>query len=207
MDETIPILIAVEDALSEAVLRAMFEQSSSACTVGNCLGREGSGYLKKNIVGFNKSAKGIPFFVLTDLDQTDCPPVLLNNWLSVPKHGNLIFRIAVREIESWLLAHRSAFAAFLGIRTTLIPSKPDELEDPKRSLLQLATRSKKRFLREAIVPAIGSTAKIGPDYNGALISFIQTTWMAKEASKHSPSLNSALKAIEKFKPVYGKNTY
>ena len=64
---------------------------------------------------------------------------------------------------------------------------------------------KKRLLREAIVPAVGSTAKIGSDYNGALISFIQTTWMAKKASKLSPSLNSALKAIEKFKPVYGKN--
>jgi len=29
-------------------------------------------------------------------------------------------------------------------------------------------------------------------------------WMAKETSKYSPSLNSALKAIEKFKPVYDK---
>ncbi len=47
MDETIPIIIAVEDALSEAVLRVMFEQSSRTYTVGNCLGRKGSGYLKK----------------------------------------------------------------------------------------------------------------------------------------------------------------
>ena len=105
MDENIPIVIAVEDYLSEAVLRVMFMQSTRAYAVGNCLGRKGSGYLKKKIKGFNQVAKGIPFFVLTDLDQTDCPPLLIGKWLSIPKHENLLFRIAVREIESWLLAH------------------------------------------------------------------------------------------------------
>ncbi len=56
----------------------MFEQSSRAFAVGSCLGHEGSGYLKKNMRKFNKAARGVPFFVLTDLDQTDCPPMLRN---------------------------------------------------------------------------------------------------------------------------------
>jgi len=163
MDETIPILIAVEDALSEAVLRAMFEQSSRTHAVGNCLGREGSGYLKNNMRKFNKAAIGIPFFVLTDLDQIDCPPTLINRWLTVPKHENLIFRIAVREIES-----------------------------------------KKQSLKKAIVPADGSTAKIGPDYNEVLISFVHNFWQVKEASKNYPSLNRAFSAIKTFRPVWTK---
>ena len=204
MDETIPILIAVEDALSEAVLLAMFEQSSRTYAVGNCLGRIGSGYLRKNIAGFNKAARGTPFFVLTDLDQTDCPLALINKWLSVPKHENMIFRIAVREIESRLLAHREAIVSFFGVRENLIPSDPDNLGDPKRFLIRLASKSRKSDLRKAIVPANGSTAKIGPDYNGTLIFFVRNLWQVKEASKFSPSLRRAFNAIEKFKPIYLK---
>ena len=204
MDETIPILIAVEDALSEAVLRAMFEQSSRTFAVGHCLGREGSGYLKNNMRKFNKAAIGIPFFVLTDLDQTDCPPTLINRWLTVQNHENLIFRIAVREIESWLLAHREAFASFLGIQKSQLPLSPDDLEDPKSFLLKLTKKSKKQSLKKAIVPAAGSTAKIGPDYNGVLISFVYNFWQVKEASKISPSLNRAFSAIKAFDPVWTK---
>lgn len=182
----------------------MFEQSSRTFAVGNCLGHEGSGYLKKNMRKFNKAARGIPFFVLTDLDQTDCPPKLINRWLTVPKHDNLIFRIAVREIESWLLAHREAFASFLGIQKSQIPLSPDDLEDPKSFLLKLTKKSKKQSLKKAIVPAIGSTAKIGPDYNGVLISFVHNFWQVKEASKNSSSLNRAFSAIKAFRPVWTK---
>ncbi|MBL0702029.1 MAG: hypothetical protein JJV91_00955 [Desulfosarcina sp.] len=204
MDKIIPILIAVEDALSEAVLMAMFEQSSRTFAVGNCLGRQGSGYLKKNMRKFNKAARGIPFFVLTDLDQIDCPPTLINRWLTVPKHENLIFRIAVREIESWLLAHREAFASFLGIQKSLIPLNSDNLEDSKSFLLTLTKKSKKQTLKKAIIPSVGSTAKIGPDYNGVLISFVNNFWQVKEASKNSPSLKRAFNAIKAFNPVWTK---
>jgi hypothetical protein len=56
----------------------------------------------------------------------------------------------------------------------------------------------------AIVPAAGSTAKIGPDYNGVLISFVHNFWQLKEASKICPSLNQAFNAIKAFRPVWTK---
>jgi hypothetical protein len=202
MTEPIPIHIAVEDFLSEMVLRVMFEQSGRHFAVGACMGRMGFGYLKKNINGFNNAAKGTPFLILADLDQAECPPILIDEWLPVPKHNNLIFRIAVREVESWLLAHRKAFAGFLGIRENLIPPRPDELEDPKRVLIDLTAKSRKRRLREAIIPARGSTAKIGPDYNGALISFVQKSWKVREAAERSPSLNRSFHTIKTFQHVY-----
>ncbi len=202
MTDPIPINIAVEDFLSEMVLKVMLEQSGRRFAVGACLGRTGFGYLKKNIAGFNKAAKGTPFLMLADLDQAECPPVLIQEWLPVPKHNNLLFRIAVREVESWLLAHRKAFAGFLGIRENLIPSQPDELGDPKSALIELTVRSRKRQLREAIIPAPGSTAKIGPDYNGALILFVQNRWNVQEAASRSPSLNRAFNTIRTFQPVY-----
>ncbi len=138
------------------------------------------------------------------LAKVNSSPFLINRWLKVPKHENLIFRIAVREIESWLLAHREAFASFLGIQKTQIPLNPDELRDPKSFLLTLTKKSKKQSLKKAIVPAAGSTAKIGPDYNGVLISFVHNFWQVKEALKNSPSLKRAFSAIKIFNPVWTK---
>ncbi len=107
--------------------------------------------------------------MLTDLDKKECPLALLQEWLSSPKHPNLIFRVAIIEVEAWLLAHREAFAEFLGISVHLIPDDLDTVADPKQFLIGLANRSRKRILREAIVPSGNSTSKIGKDYNGQLI--------------------------------------
>lgn len=202
VNKVIPIHLAVEDPVSEFVLKVMLQQSGRNYAIGSCFGRSGFGYLKKSINGFNNAAKGTPFLILTDLDQTDCPPLLINEWLSAPKHNNLLLRIAVREVESWLLADRSAFAVFLGIRDELIPREPDELNDPKRLLVALASKSRKRKIRDAIVPTSGSTARIGPDYNSTLISYVLNNWNVREALKHSQSLNRAFTAITTFKPIF-----
>jgi len=172
MDEPIPIQLAVEDKLSEAVLRAILRQSDRMFCVGSCLQRGGFGYLKENIKRFNNAAKGTPFIVLTDLDNAECAPALLNEWLTIPKHHNLLFRIAVRKVEAWILAHRSAFAGFLGIKRESVPIRPDKLKDPKSTLIDLARKSRKRSLREAIVPRRSSTAKEGPGYNATLGRFV-----------------------------------
>ncbi|NVM22149.1 MAG: hypothetical protein HWN68_10270 [Desulfobacterales bacterium] len=202
MNDVIPINLAVEDPLSEIVVRVMLQQSGRHYAVGTCFGHYGFGYLKKRVNGFNNAAQGTPFLVLTDLDQTDCPPVLIREWFSSPIHNNLLFRIAVREVEAWLLAHRSAFAAFLGVREALVPDNPDELIDPKRSLIELTAKSRKRGIRDAIIPRAGSTARIGPDYNGQLISYVQNNWKAKEAINHSTSLSKAFHAIRTFQPIF-----
>jgi hypothetical protein len=199
MTEPIPILIAVEDLLSEAVARVLLDKSSRSFFV-NCIGRKGAGYIKKNITSLNNTAKGYPVFVLTDLDYAECPPSLIRDWLPHTMQPNLIFRVAVREVESWLLADRKGVAQFFGIKTTGIRSKPDEIMDPKQYLINLASKSRKRTIREAIVPATGSTAKIGPDYNGALIEFVYNKWQIKEATKNSTSLQRTLRAIQSFRP-------
>jgi len=204
MSDVIPINLAVEDALSESVLRQMLRQSGRPFAPGTCFGHVGFGYLKNKIAGFNNAAKGVPFLVLADLDRVECAPSLINDWLSVPRHHNLLFRIAGRSVESWLLAHRSACAKFLGISEKNIPAKPDELNQPKDVLIQLAAQSPRKTLREAIVPQQGSTARIGPDYNGRLSAFIHENWKVKEAVKHSPSLLRAFEAITSFKPVFHK---
>ena len=198
----IPINLAVEDALSEAVLKEMLKQSQRPFSVGTCLNRGGYGYIKKIIPGLNHGAKGMPYLVLTDLDNAECPLALISSWLSQPKHPNLIFRVAIKEVEAWLLAHREAFAEFLGISVGLIPGDVDEIADPKQLLIDLANRSRKRNLRDAIVPARNSTAKIGKDYNCQLIQFVQQSWQVEPAQATSRSLQRAMNALMNFEPTW-----
>ncbi|MBN2208807.1 MAG: DUF4276 family protein [Candidatus Coatesbacteria bacterium] len=205
MADLIPVHLAVEDQLSEAVLHAILRQSGRNYHVGTCLGRRGFSYLKKRIGRFNNAAKGTPFIVLTDLDRAECAPALVKDWLKAPKHHNLIFRVAVKEVESWIIADRSALASFLGIKREVVPEMPDKLDDPKEALVGLARKSRKTDLRDAIVPTQGSKVKRGPDYNATVGRFVKNCWDAKAAMKASPSLRRTFEAISGFRPTLPKN--
>lgn len=189
------INFAVEDLLSEIVLRKIIERDNRFI-VGNCYSRGGYGYLKNKINGFNNAAKGVPFIVLCDLVE-NCPPDQIKNWLRIPKHPNLLFRIAVKEIESWLLADNIGFSSFLGINIYLIPENTDIIDKPKQYLINLVKKSPKRKLREAILP-INASARVGPDYNGQLSIFINSIWNITRAMKNSESLNRTINTLNKF---------
>jgi len=205
MNEIIPVQLAVEDELSEVVLRAILRRSDRGYDVRRCFRPGGFGYLKKTINGFNNAAKGIPFIVLTDLNAAECAPALMKNWLRAPRHDNLMFRVAVKEVESWLIADRSALARFLGIKQEIVPETPDELKDAKQTLIELARRCPNAKLRNAIVPRRGSTAKIGSDYNATLGRFVESRWDIKAAMEASPSLRRTFEAISRFTPKLEKN--
>lgn len=61
---TIPVHLAVEDELSEAVLRRLLEHANRGYAVGVTFGRSGYGYLRNSIGGWNRAARGVPFVVL-----------------------------------------------------------------------------------------------------------------------------------------------
>lgn len=113
MSSPISVSLVVEDSLSEAVLQTILRQSKRPCSVGTCLGKKGAGFIRQRLSGFNKAAKWSPYIVLTDLDNAECPAVLFRSWLPETKSPYLIFRVAVREVEAWLLADRGAIAKFL----------------------------------------------------------------------------------------------
>jgi hypothetical protein len=202
MNAPIPINLAVEDELSESVLRKLLTQSEPVFAIGYAYRRGGFGYLRRTIAGFNQAARATPFVVMTDLDRGRCAPALIKEWLPQPQHPNLIFRVAVRAVEAWLLGHQCAFANFLGISEMLIPRDVDDLKDPKAALIRLAKRSRRRGLREAIVPREGSTARIGPDYNGCLSEFVTHHWEPTEAAASSPSLKRTLRRLRAFRPTW-----
>jgi hypothetical protein len=100
------------------------------------------------------------------------------------------------------MADRERFADFLGVSKNLIPDQIDIIPDPKKLLLQLASKSRNRDLRNDIVPRPGDKRKIGPDYNGRLGEFVQSSWRANVAYAHSPSLARAWKTLIAFHPIY-----
>ncbi|MEK6677205.1 MAG: hypothetical protein AABZ47_16325 [Planctomycetota bacterium] len=199
----IPVDLVVEDELSEAVARRALDCTGKPFLVGAAYGKTGFGYLKKRILGFNKAAKSTPYLVLTDLDKSSCPPDLITDWFGqTQRHPNLLFRVAVREVEAWLLAHREAFARFCGIAAKNIPKNVDQIEDAKQFLIRLVSKSKRRTVREDIVPSRTSFAKQGPAYNLRMTEFVNRHWDPRIASKCSESLSRTLSALDRFFPTW-----
>ena len=123
---TIPVHLATEDELSEAVLRRLLASANRGYAIGAAYGRGGFGYLRRTIPGWNRAARTAPFVVLTDLDRCPCPPDLIGDWLKEPRHPNLMLRVAVREVESWLLAGRLNLAQYLYVAEKWIPVFGDD---------------------------------------------------------------------------------
>ena len=197
MNEAIKIVIAAEDILSIEVAKKLLEENGHFIVI-NEINTHGSGNLKKNIRAYHNMAyNGIPSIVLTDLDRGNCAPELILDWLGLEPHNKLLFRVAVREIESWLLADRKGIAEFLGVKINKITHFPEELYDPKQDLINLA-RSGKKLIKEELVPPQKSTARIGVGYNATLTKFIQLFWDADRAREHSRSLCRTIERIKRL---------
>ena len=189
---TLLVNIATEDELSEAVAVRLVNGAFGDGRVGNRLGRQGNGYLIKKLPSLRQMANREPVLVLTDLDDTNCAPNLIETWSegqAFPE--NLLLRVAVRETEAWLLADRNGMAKLLGISPNKIPIDPETLDDPKRFLLNLA-RNAKREVRSELIVAKGAAASQGLGYNRLLSSFVSSDWRLEDAIIGSASLFKAV---------------
>jgi hypothetical protein len=191
------IFVAVEDDLSLAFARRLIaEQPTLEIFREKVCG--GFGALKRDIRKFDNMAKnGVPVFLITDLDNGRCPSQLTLEWLGSMPHPSLVFRVAVREIEAWLLAHPDPIAREFKISTTEFGQFPDDITDPKAMLLRLAGRAP-RNIRVGMQPKPGSTARIGPEYNAILSELVAADWDPKIASLRSPSLARTRKSLQRL---------
>ncbi len=190
--------LASEGSLDEQVLRQLIAQSARRIIPGVCYGKRGRDDLRENLPRFNQAAQHHPFIILADLENGACAPALLREWLPRGANPKLAFRIAVRMVESWLLADCQAFAKFLGVSTALLPDAPDGESNPKARIIELARRSRLREIRQDLVPAPQSTSRVGKNYVGQLSRFALEHWQSKRAAKNSPSLAKAIRALRKF---------
>ena len=193
-----PIIIsaAVEGLVDEAVVRSLIAQAGGQ--TGSVYGKNGKPELRQKIEGYANAARFAPWIVLVDLNgDADCAPSILSEWLPKPK-PNLCFRVAVREVEAWLIADAATFSRFFGVKLNDIPSKPEELEHPKDRVVELARRSRKRAIRRDMVPRSGSGRRVGPAYASRLIEYIDEHWDPAAAAGRSESLGRAIACIEQL---------
>lgn len=189
------VAIGVEDVVSEAVAQRLLLQYARGLEWTQTFGLTGYGELKHKMPTFDKIAQyREAMLVITDLDNPDlCLVRFREDWcrgLQMPP--SFIFRIAVAEIESWLLADRDRIAQWLGISETRVPRTPETVVEPKECLVRLASRSRHRSIREAMVPVAGSTRSTGPGYNEYVSSFASDLWNPEAARSNSPSLDRAI---------------
>lgn len=184
--------IAVEGNLDEAVLECVLRHCGHG--VSRVYGRSGKESLLRKVGAYSQAARHSPWIMLVDLDQQECAPTIVRTALESCPPG-LIFRVAVREIEAWLLADRSSIAALLGVARTVVPADPESLDDPKQTLVNLARRSRFRQVREDLVPSEGSGRSEGPGYSSRLSDFAAEVWDVSAAVDSADSLKRCVAAL------------
>ena len=195
------LILVVEDRLTDAVATKILQHFG--IEIVKRVIYEGNSYLEQKAQSYNQAAhEECGIFMLTDLDSPNlCPPTLIRSWVKRHLSRWFFLRIAVMEIESWIMADRQAVSEFLAIPIGRIPRNTDEITDPKEFLVSLARRSRKTRLREALVPSRNDkSAKTGNEYNPRLIQFVRDHWNLERAATASPSLKRTLDRL-----VQGKN--
>ncbi len=203
MPESAPVAVvsaAVEGPVDEAVVRRLIDCAGGRA--GAIYGGRGKGYLHQKIDGYNHAARHAPWVILVDAD-TDCAPSLREAWLPKPA-PYLCFRIAVREIEAWLMADAETLSRYLSVTPSRITEDPESVERPKDAMIHLARHSRKREIRKDMVPREGSGRRVGPAYASRLIEYAATAWRPEVAARRSESLQRAICCLRRLVADYGK---
>lgn len=194
MTQHVVFTVAVEGIVDAAVARRMVEHVGAG--FGAVYGQRGKPHLRGRIEGYNTAARHAPWLVLIDLDrEATCIAPVLANWIPSPAHL-LCFRVAVQEVEAWLLSDRQGASSFLGVPISKIPESPENMPHPKRLLVELARQSKKRDIRQDLVPNHGSGRTVGPAYTARLAEFARTRWQPDQAAARAQSLSRAIRCLE-----------
>ncbi|MEQ8968555.1 MAG: hypothetical protein RID91_22240 [Azospirillaceae bacterium] len=166
--------------------------------IGTPFIKGGKHQLDPKIAGYNVAARHTPWLVLRDLDNdAPCGGALVDR-LVAERHPDLLLRVATREVEAWLLADREACADFLAVPVGRIPEAPEALDNPKQRLVQLAAGSRRRGVRQALVPRPGSSRQVGPEYTTEVSAFVGADWSPERAAAAAPSLARAIHRLSRL---------
>jgi len=196
MTGAVTIHAADEGIVDEAVVQKLILEAGGC--PGTVYSKTGKPFLRRKIQGFNNAARTWPWLVLVDLDNdAECAPTLCAQWVPVLA-VHLCFRVAVREVEAWLMADTDTLGSFLGVSPNRIPADPEQLEDPKTEMVNLARRSRRLAIRKDMVPREGSGRSVGPAYAPRMIEYIQTSWRPEVASGQAESLRRAIASLRRM---------
>ncbi len=185
---------AVEGYPDEEALRRLIAHVNG--TVGTVLNKGGKIRLDEITPSLNGAAKGTAWTILRDLDHdANCAPTLVAEKMRRPSRY-MCYRVPVRELEAWMLADRERIATFLGVDISKVPLDPEALDDPKRKVIALARRSRKREIQRGMPPREGSGRAEGPAYASLLGQFAREHWRIDMAQRRSNSLARCVRAMK-----------
>ena len=163
----------------------------------------GKSNLDSKLPGLNRAARiESPWLVLRDLDHDDvgkCVPELRLDLLQGPPNRGMCFRIAVRSMETWLIADYKNCARFFGISYNRMPHDVEMLPDPKQTLVTLCDSSTNKGIREGMVPRATGGRKVGGEYTALVREFARKEWDPSKARDNSLSLDRAMRCLERLR--------
>lgn len=190
------LVTVVEDELSGHVCTRILSDYAPHVAIDRLIISRGCGNIKSKIPVYERASRFMRHLVLTDLDSHQCAPKLLESW-AVQANTSMIFRVAVREVEAWVMADRDGFSDFFGVPWGKIPNEVELDPDPKARLISLVRKSRASSSK-GIAPELGAKAKVGPMYNQRLGEFVTRSWSAQNARARAPSLDRMVVRITEF---------
>lgn len=203
------IYIVGEDPVTCEILKRIISDYAPSLMVKGALPARGS-EIKSKMAAFNLMASSYPVVLLSDMDTDDCAPIAKNNLTKgiAVIHDNFIINIAVDEAEAWLLADRDGLAKYLGVKIEVMPIAEEQKFGGMHKRTEMAVSLKSSYFLthniiststdkelKAQISAPGKACK-GPEYNSAIVPFIQNSWNIEMARKNSYSLDKAIMRIQ-----------
>lgn len=200
------VYIAFEDEVTQRVIQRLLRDYAPKASVIKQMPSRGS-ELKAKIKELNNLSAHAPVILLADADDK-CAPAAKNDLLKgIEKNNDFIINIAYDEAETWLMADRKNFAAFMHVDVSLIPTPQMNKRGGRNALVETDYGVKSSFyLTHKIAPqstsdeikksiaAQGKSCK-GPEYNSGIKPFIDI-WDVAVAAKNSDSLQRMIKRLK-----------
>lgn len=182
------VFIVGEDELCCAIADALIVDSGIPARIQQRIVSGGAAPFKSKIAAMNNVAnKVMPVLMIADADQAPCVVTQRNSWLPANVSPKLSMRLAVTEAEAWILADHIGFSRFASVSKDLFPMHPETAPDPKQALLALIKKSKRRELRDEMLPGKGATSPVGLGYNVHMTDFVKNYWSVSRAKDRAPS--------------------
>lgn len=193
---TEPFLV-VEGAVDEMVMRTVL--ASRQIVPRQVIITGGKNQLDVRLPTYNRAARHQPWIVLRDGDHdaSGCPVILRSRLLGPHQDARMCLRIAIRTVESWMLADRDRFAEFFGVITARVPTSPEQLDSPKNAVVNTCRRSRRREIRSGMTPPEGSSG-VGPEYTRLMSEFAEHYWRPDIAASAAESLERTLREIDRL---------
>jgi len=193
------INLVAEGLMEEVVASRLLPYSGHV--LGTVYGRKGYTYIRQKAAKFCHYATDLSgVLVLTDFRDSGaiCVPDALKEYLydtlpNPPK--TFLYRFAVNELESWLIADRDGLAKYLRIPVSQVPLHPERETNPKRKLADLARLSKKKAIRDGIAPQPSHRSIVGPEYVSLMNEYIIHHWNIDAALNVAPSLERCVRRL------------